>query len=403
MNILFLTLAYSLERNNLYTDLMDEFVKQGHSVFVCNPNERKSFGKTFCTNRNGVQVFSIPTGKITKTNFIQKGINTVLLEHRYCKSISQMDIPNIDVVIYSTPPITFLKVVKKVSKKFSSIKYLLLKDIFPQNALDLNIIKTKGLLYTYFRNVEKKLYQISDIIGCMSPANKKYLIEHNPEIDERKICLAYNCINPHDFVQKAHPDELLSTYSIPSNTVRFIYGGNLGKPQGISFLIECIDKFKFDSEIFFVIIGSGTEFTGLKKYLDTNAIKNVQLMKSLPKEKYQEILSCMDVGMIFLDHRFTIPNFPSRVLDYMDVGLPILACTDVACDVKQEICDTGAGFWCESKDVESFGKIVNTIKADKTVLSNMGLKSRELLIEKYNVRLVAQNMIEQVVLVGKSL
>ncbi len=149
--------------------------------------------------------------------------------------------------------------------------------------------------------------------------------------------------------------------------------------------------------IFFVIIGGGTEFESLKKYLDVNSIQNVRLIKSLPKEKYQEILSCMDVGMIFLNHKFTIPNFPSRVLDYMDFSLPILACTDMVCDMKQEICDSGAGFWCESNDIESLSKIIDTIKSDKTALINMGLKSRKLLLEKYTVQSVAKSMIEQIV------
>ncbi len=397
MNILFLTLAYRLDGSNLYTDLMDEFVKQGHSVFVCTPNEYKSFGKILFTNKNNVQVISIPTGKITQTNFIQKGINTLLLEYRYYRCISRLDLPNIDIVMYSTPPINFLRVVKTVSDNFHSVKYLLLKDIFPQNAVDLKIIRPKSLLYKYFRNIEKKLYQFSDIIGCMSPANKKYLMEHNPFIDEKKVCLAYNCIYPHGFVQKVHSDEILNRYSIPLNTIRFVYGGNLGKPQGIDFLIECIDRFKFDSDIFFVIIGGGTEFESLKKYLDVNSIQNVRLIKSLPKEKYQEILSCMDVGMIFLNHKFTIPNFPSRVLDYMDFSLPILACTDMVCDMKQEICDSGAGFWCESNDIESLSKIIDTIKSDKTALINMGLKSRKLLLEKYTVQSVAKSMIEQIV------
>ena len=29
--------------------------------------------------------------------------------------------------------------------------YLLLKDIFPQNAVDLNLLKNGGILYNYFR------------------------------------------------------------------------------------------------------------------------------------------------------------------------------------------------------------------------------------------------------------
>lgn len=62
--------------------------------------------------------------------------------------------------------------------------YLLLKDIFPQNAVDMGMLsKTglKGLLYKFFRTKEKKLYTLTDYISCMSPANVQYALKHNPK------------------------------------------------------------------------------------------------------------------------------------------------------------------------------------------------------------------------------
>lgn len=73
--------------------------------------------------------------------------------------------------------------------------YLLLKDIFPQNAVDLGMMtKTgvKGMLYKMFRKKEKELYRISDYIGCMSPANVRFVLEHNPEVKAEKVEIAPN-------------------------------------------------------------------------------------------------------------------------------------------------------------------------------------------------------------------
>ena len=50
----------------------------------------------------------------------------------------------------------------------------------------------KGLLYRMFRKKEKTLYQLSDHIGCMSPANVKYVLEHNPEVSSDKVEIAPN-------------------------------------------------------------------------------------------------------------------------------------------------------------------------------------------------------------------
>ena len=86
-------------------------------------------------------------------------------------------------------------------------------------------------------------------------------------------------------------------------------------------------------DVFFLIVGDGTEFAKIEAYVNEDKPSNVKLMKRLPKEDYDKMVGACDVGMIFLDHRFTIPNFPSRLLSYMQAKIPVLACTDVNTDI----------------------------------------------------------------------
>jgi hypothetical protein len=58
--------------------------------------------------------------------------------------------------LYSTPPITFERVIKYYKRRGPTKTYLMLKDIFPQNAIDLGMMKGDGLLYRYFRAKEKR-------------------------------------------------------------------------------------------------------------------------------------------------------------------------------------------------------------------------------------------------------
>jgi len=74
--------------------------------------------------------------------------------------------------------------------------FQLLKDIFPQNAVDIGLIKEGGYIYKRLRNKEKRLYAVSDRIGCMSQANVKYLLAHNPEISQEKVHVNPNSIRP---------------------------------------------------------------------------------------------------------------------------------------------------------------------------------------------------------------
>ena len=78
----------------------------------------------------------------------------------------------------------------------------------------------------------------------------------------------------------------------------------------------------------------------------------------MPKDEYQLISDQCDVGMMFLDHRFTIPNFPSRILNYLASGNPVLAATDANTDIGAIARDNGFGFCCESNDVRDLPRLL---------------------------------------------
>lgn len=77
---------------------------------------------------------------------IEKGISTLMIEGQFLRAIKKhFNDVTFDLVIYSTPPITFEKVILFIKERDLANSYLLLKDIFPQNALDLNMFSKKVL------------------------------------------------------------------------------------------------------------------------------------------------------------------------------------------------------------------------------------------------------------------
>jgi len=389
-NILFLTLLdfSSLDEKNIYTDLLREIRRHGNKIYVVSPSERKNKNRTHIIKEHNSVILKLRIGNIQKTNIIEKGISTVLIEPQFKKAIRKyFNSIKFDLVLYSTPPISFVDAVKYVKDRDSAKSYLLLKDIFPQNAVDIGMMSTsgiKGLLYRFFRKKEKELYEISDRIGCMSPANIRYLLSNNHKIDSSIVELCPNSIEPvdksvDDYARKA----LRTKYKIPLDKTVLVYGGNLGKPQGIPFLIDCLRACKDIQNAFFIIVGDGTEFHLIKEYIHLEQPKNVRLIKRLPKEDYDAMVGACDVGLIFLDHRFTIPNFPSRLLSYMQAKLPVLACTDTHTDVGKVIVDGGFGWWCESNDVLGFVELVENCLSEDC--SSKGRIGYEYLLKHYTV------------------
>ena len=400
MNILFLTLLSfdSLNERTIYTDLLREFVKHGHRIYAISPVERRQKTATHVIREDSVTILRLQIGNTQKTNIIEKGISTLKIEPQFKKGIRKYfsDI-KFDLVLFSTPPITFTSAIEYVRTRDAAKTYLLLKDIFPQNAVDMGMMSTagvRGLLYRHFRNQEKKLYSISDCIGCMSQANCDYVLSHNPEVGIRQVeaektgrRVVEVCPNSLEIVDKSVDHELRMSirekYGIPLHQKIFVYGGNLGKPQGIPFLMECLRKCRDMEGAYFLIIGDGTEYPLIRNYLETEKPKNVQLMKRLPKEDYDTMVGACDVGMIFLDHRFTIPNFPSRILSYMAAKIPVLAVTDPNTDIGKTITEGGFGWWCESNDPDRVAGLIGQIIREE--LGDKGNNGWKYLTENYSV------------------
>lgn len=401
MNVIFLTMSRltDISQRHIYTDLLRKFRNEGHNVYIIAPVERgngswlKVHGSSL-KEQDGVRILGVKTLNLQKTSVVEKGIGQILVESQYKKAIKKhLKDVSFDLILYSTPPITFPKVIKFLKKRNPNAKtYLLLKDIFPQNAVDMGMMRktgVKGILYKYFRQKEKALYGLSDYIGCMSPANVQFVLEHNSEISAKRVGVAPNSI---ELVEKKHEDGqekaegsyIRKKYDLPPDKPIFIYGGNLGKPQGIDYLIKCLDANKNRSDCFFVVVGNGTEYGKLDAWFKVNGSGScVKLMQRLPKEDYDMLVQTCDVGLIFLDHRFTIPNYPSRLLSYLEYKMPIICATDVNTDIGKIAEENGYGYWCESVKPEDFTALVDKILASD--MKAMGERGYEFLKQNYLV------------------
>lgn len=394
MKILFLSLSRfdDVKVRGIYSDLMREFIKRGNDVYIASPTERR-FGKpTHLIDSQNCHILKIKTLNIQKTNILEKGIGTLLLEDQFDRAIRKYwgDV-KFDLVLYATPPITFNKVIERIKKRCECRSYLMLKDIFPQNAVDLGMMKKGSLLHKMFRKKEERLYKISDRIGCMSPANCEYVLKHNPDVDPAKVELCPNAVEPIEIQQQteAESNELLGKFDIPNDKTLFIYGGNLGKPQGIDFLLKVVEANELRANSYIVIVGSGTEFPKITNWFNEHSPNNAKLIAGLPKNEYDKLIRACHVGLIFLDPRFTIPNFPSRLLSYLENSIPVLLATDPNTDMGRIAEEEGFGLWSLSGDIDTFMANIDKLAIDRQLIDDMGQKGNRYLFENYTVDKVA--------------
>lgn len=375
------TAVQNIDNRGIYPDLVRKLAREGHHVYVIFPIGLKEM---LYKNANGnIFQLGVPFTRITKAPIYERIWSMFRIASAFERVIkNNWSEVNFDLILYATPPITFNRLVSKLKKKHRAKTYLMLKDIFPQNAIDLGFISGNGIVAKYFRRKEVELYKVSDHIGCMSPANKAYVLDRNPYIKPSQVGVCPNSIELTN-IPAADKKSVRDKYNLPQDKVIAIYGGNLGKPQGIPFLLEILRANKDETNLFFVIAGNGTEFSKIQTFLKNTSIPNVLLIPSLPRNAFDELVQVCDIGLVFLDKRFTIPNFPSRILNYMEFKLPILFATDKNTDVGRIAVENCFGLWSESGDLQGFNRNLLELCRDQEIRFDMGEKGYEYLKQNY--------------------
>lgn len=364
MNVLFLSLLDfdSISQENIYTDVLREFVSNGHFVYVISPVEKRNHREIKKVESTGYKIIKPSVGNITDTPVFEKGVSLLRFSSQIISCIEKhINGSPIDLFLVATPPVTNDVIIKYIKKKYRARVYLMLKDIWPGNIFKVPLpggVITQTGVHLFFRHHEKKLYALSDYIGCMSPANVKYVLENNPGLKPGKVHVNPNSISP---VRVNVSDEekrlLRKKYGIPNDRRCLVYGGTLGPGQDISNVVACLRACK-DLDCFFFIAGRGVQEDLIKDYIEKEHPNNVGYSPWIAKEEYKKVVASCDIGLVFLRYNSNTPSFPSRILTYMEQGLPVITCTSAVSDMNETVESGAFGWGAFSNDPNSFYKAV---------------------------------------------
>jgi len=348
MKVLFLMLDLPKDSgsSNLYLDLALEFKRHNHDVFIIAPSKLNQ--KSILLEERGLNVLRVKTLKqLGIKSILKKGIAQLLLPYQYKLAYNKyLKNHNFDLILMPTPPITLTKLVLYIKKKTNAIFYLILRDIYPQGAADIGLVKC-SLLYYFLRKLEIKTYKYADIIGCMSHGNINYISHHNPYLNYEKLTLLPN------WQKEVNVDEInidvRKKYNLENKYI-VLFGGTIGYAQKVDNIVVLADHYLNDNNIVFLVIGTGV----MKQYLIERVIEkglsNVIFIDSLPRDEYLNFVKSSDVGLISIDERFTVPTIPSKTTSYLSLKLPVLAIIDKHTDYGEIINEAGAGLWSISGD-----------------------------------------------------
>lgn len=350
MNILFLCCALpDLSRNDdLFTSLINIFYREGHQVIVS--AKKNSKGKTSLELENGIQVLRINSHDFTRvSNPIKKALayQEYSIKQRYLtKRFFKKE--KFDLIISHSLPPELAFIVSGLKSHFKCPFYLIQSDYTWQDAVGFGYFSEKSIVALYYKYWEKRMIKLADFIGCPTKGNVSFVKKYYPFVKDDVFDLLPFWMN-----------ELIITpnYSLKKqmgleDKFVVIYGGSVGAAQKVEHIIELADSCKEYENIVFVILGKGPLLAQVKQMVDDKKLSNVIFKEFLPQDQYLSFLAACDVGLIPLNEKTAIPNFPSKALSYLNMRVPILAALDYVTDFGAFLEDNNAGLWAYSDRIE---------------------------------------------------
>jgi glycosyltransferase involved in cell wall biosynthesis len=364
----------------LVHDLAVELVLHGHEAVVLTPSHSIAT-KIDLATEDGISVVRIRNGKTKEVRKIRRAINEARLSAvlwRRAKLLLQQH--PCDLILFYSPTIFFGALVRKLKRLWSCPAYLILRDIFPDWAVDAGLLR-KGLIHRFFRKVALDQYRIADVIAVQSPGDLHYFTRAFPQVRSRPEVLFNWCALNEGPLPCTNWRARLAL----QNKTIFLYGGNLGTAQDLENIVRLAERLAFRPDIHFLLIGSGSEMPRLLATIIKKRLRNIQTVPGLSQQEYLSMVSECDIGLISLDARLTTQNIPGKLLSYLYWGLPVLASVNSGNDLFALLHDQDAGLCLLNGHHEQLARAALRLADDAQLRSAMGRNARRLLEQTFSV------------------
>ncbi|QRG82642.1 glycosyltransferase family 4 protein [Vibrio diabolicus] len=372
----------------MFHEMAREFVRLGHDVTVITPEVNQTKQLEF-DEIDGVKIWRFVSGEIKDVGKVKRAINETLLSLKAWKAIKkQISTSTFNGVVYYSPSIFFGPLVKKIKQRCSCPSYLVLRDFFPQWAIDAGMIKKGSLIEKYFRFFERLSYSQADQIGVMSEKNLKVFTKQNTQVFPIHVLRNWAALTPHD----ADSSSFRETHGL-QNKIIFFYGGNIGHAQDMGNLMRLAKAMSHYQDAHFLFVGQGDEVELIKKLASDWELQNFTYLESVSQDEFKAILSEIDVGLFSLSQKHTAHNFPGKLLGYMVQSLPILGSVNSGNDLMPLVYENNAGLISVNGDDATLIKHAEELYQSVQYRNQLGANGYQLLCSEFSVESATKTII----------
>jgi putative colanic acid biosynthesis glycosyltransferase WcaI len=252
---------------------------------------------------------------------------------------------------------------------------LWLEDILPDAAATTGLIR-EGLALRTARHLERFIYRSADRIVVISNAFRENLLGKG--VPPWKVTHIYN---PYSRGLGEHRAE--QNGIVPA---RILYMGNMGYSQNLPALVRAFEHSSaLGDEVRLILAGTG------ELALDAAAeIRSTRVqMPGLLLEELEEEIRRATIGLIPQRPDVDEFNLPSKLMNLMSRGVPVLASVNPQSEIARIVRESGAGWVVDAANPEAFPRALRDILADQAELERRGAAGREFARRNFSPEAVA--------------
>jgi glycosyltransferase involved in cell wall biosynthesis len=359
-------------------ELAQELHERGHKVTVITTWPEYNLDKTTITRafnaleiENGISVLRVKTLPHHNVNYLIRGLSQLLMPFQFLRKLRQYNIKPDAVVIYS-PPLP-LALVGTWLRKSGARTLLNIQDLFPQNAIDLNILRST-IQIKFFQWLERYAYRTSDVVTVHSEGNRRVLIEQHPDLAP-KLQLLHNWVDiEHHSVDKRRID-FRKKWAITQKYVA-VFAGVMGPSQYLELILDIAERMQDRSDLLFLMVGDGKERAKLEQHATAKKLTNVRFEGFISREAYPDLLDSCDIGLVCLSPQNQTPVVPGKILGHMASGLPVAAFLHASSDAHDLISASNCGVSAYSNDLTACVLAMQNLLADAAEFNKIGQRGK---------------------------
>jgi colanic acid biosynthesis glycosyl transferase WcaI len=246
---------------------------------------------------------------------------------------------------------------------------LWLQDILPDGAASSGIIDDSSVVMRQSRRLELAAYRSARRVIAISEAFVENLVAKG--VPREKIDLIYN---PATRERRLPPR--------PTDPPRVLSMGNIGHSQGLAPLVAAFEGSPTMRELGaeLVITGGGVAVDQVRAEIRSDRVKALGVVDDAELERQ---LQAATLALVSQRHGGAEFNFPSKLMNFMAYGLPVLAAVDPGSEVARVVDLAGAGWVVDSAEPDHFPAAIGDILGRPAELTARGAAAQAFAAEHF--------------------